>query len=338
MFFRLALMDNSFIADSREQLLEKANSYISVALRLRSREAKSTRRRVSTFLTGLAGVYSVAAAIYHAQNDFAKAAHMRKEVLALANTCATEQCPSELLYGRAGYLSCLLFLAANAGFKLTEASDIITETIHLILEDGKRLAGRGFPLMWEWHEKRYLGAAHGVCGILLVLLHFRDAVDALGGGRLVRETVDQLLRARFPSGNLPSSLDSDSDRLVHWCHGAPGLIPLLAEAHAAYGDAAYLAAAGDAARAVRERGLLRKGLGLCHGVAGNGLALLAAHRALRREELRHDALRFGLFACRPADPGASPPTFLVATALTCSTTTAPLRSTSTPSASTATAV
>lgn len=35
----------------------------------------------------------------------------------------------------------------------------------------------------------------------------------------------------FP-GNLPSSLESSgSDRLVHWCHGAPGFTHLLAHAY-----------------------------------------------------------------------------------------------------------
>jgi hypothetical protein len=27
-----------------------------------------------------------------------------------------------------------------------------------------------FPLMFEWHEKKYLGAAHGMAGILYMLL------------------------------------------------------------------------------------------------------------------------------------------------------------------------
>jgi hypothetical protein len=304
MFFRLSLMENAFIADSQEQLLNKATSYIDVALRLKPKESKT--RRVSTFLTGLAGVYSVAAAIYFAKGETRRAARMCKEVLSLAYTCATEECPSELLFGRCGYLSCLLFLAANAGFELADASDIITDTLSLILEDGKRLAGDGFSLMWEWHEKRYLGAAHGLCGILLVLLHFRDVVAALGDLQLVKDTIDQLLRTRFPSGNLPSSVGSDTDRLVHWCHGAPGLVPLLLEAHAAFGEPAYLAAAADAARVVRERGLLRKGFGLCHGTSGNGLALLALHRATPSDDHLHNALRFGLFACSPADLGASP--------------------------------
>ncbi len=57
-----------------------------------------------------------------------------------------------------------------------------------------------------------------------------QVVDSYGCGDLVRRTVHKLLQIRFPSGNLPSSLGSEKDVLVHWCHGAPGLVPLLVKA------------------------------------------------------------------------------------------------------------
>lgn len=50
--------------------------------------------------------------------------------------------------------------------------------------------------------------------------------------RLVEPCVDYLTSLCFPSGNLPSSVESmDRDRLVQWCHGAPGLVHLLAHAY-----------------------------------------------------------------------------------------------------------
>jgi hypothetical protein len=67
--------------------------------------------------------------------------------------------------------------------------------------------------------------------------------------------------------------------LVHWCHGAPGLVPALLLAHQQWGGADYLAAATRAGELVWERGLLRKGNGLCHGTAGNGYAFLSLYRA-----------------------------------------------------------
>ncbi len=53
-------------------------------------------------------------------------------------------------------------------------------------------------------------------------------------------------------------------RLVHWCHGAPGFIPLLARAAAAFPDdaSAFTEAALQAGEVVWERGLLKKVLPL----------------------------------------------------------------------------
>ena len=44
-----------------------------------------------------------------------------------------------------------------------------------IVESGKGLARKersDFPLMYEWHEKKYLGAAHGLAGILYILMQY----------------------------------------------------------------------------------------------------------------------------------------------------------------------
>lgn len=57
--------------------------------------------------------------------------------------------------------------------------------------------------------------------------------DFLGVGVLenyIRPSLDFLIDTRFPSGNLPSSLESDEDRLVQWCHGSPGFIHCLVTA------------------------------------------------------------------------------------------------------------
>jgi len=46
--------------------------------------------------------------------------------------------------------------------------------------------------------------------------------------------------------------------------------------------------------------LSEKGLGICHGVGGNGLCLLALHAHTSDALLRAEATRFALFACEPA--------------------------------------
>ena len=48
---------------------------------------------------------------------------------------------------------------------------------------------------------------------------------------LVRPSIDYVRHKRFRSGNYPSSLSNETDRLVHWCHGAPGVVHMLIMAH-----------------------------------------------------------------------------------------------------------
>ena len=47
---------------------------------------------------------------------------------------------------------------------------------------------------------------------------------------MIRICLDRILDEQvFPhSGNVKSSVGSDQDRLVHWCHGAPGAVHLYA--------------------------------------------------------------------------------------------------------------
>jgi hypothetical protein len=83
------------------------------------------------------------------------------------------------------------------------------------------------PLMYQWHGTRYWGAAHGLAGIMHVLLHFplneEDADDVKG-------TLRYMIKGRFSSGNYPSSEGNARDRLIHWCHGAPGIAMTLCKA------------------------------------------------------------------------------------------------------------
>lgn len=86
-----------------------------------------------------------------------------------------------------------------------------------------------------------------------------------------------------PDGNFPIALDSGRQRntdkrLVHWCHGAPGAIYLVAKSFILFQDRRYLTACEKAADLIWQRGLLLKGAGICHGIANNGYAFLTVHR------------------------------------------------------------
>jgi len=83
------------------------------------------------------------------------------------------------------------------------------------------------------------------------------------------------------SGNLASNLGEERDSLVQWCHGAIGHILLLVKAYEVFYDVEYLNSAELLAHeVVWPRGLLRKGLSLCHGISRNAYAFLAVYGAL----------------------------------------------------------
>ncbi|CAH2036528.1 unnamed protein product [Thlaspi arvense] len=169
--------------------------------------------------------------------------------------------PYELLYGRAGYLWACLFLNKHVG-KESVSSARMRSVVEEIFREGRQLGkrGGGCPLMYEWHGKRYYGAAHGLAGIMNVLLHMELEQDEIQD---VAGTLSYMIRNRFTSGNYPSSEGSESDRLVHWCHGAPGVALTLVKAAQVFRTQESVEAAMEAGEVVWNRGLLKR-VGICH--------------------------------------------------------------------------
>lgn len=123
-----------------------------------------------------------------------------------------------------------------------------------------------------------LGAGHGLSSILQILLsfpeHFANRKDV---EILIRQAVDYVISCEMPNGNyppVPGEVRDQANDLVHWCHGAPGVVYLLAKAYLTWMDDKYLQAAKKCAELTWQRGLLRKGPGICHGIAGRFILLL----------------------------------------------------------------
>ncbi|CAH8539517.1 unnamed protein product [Schistosoma rodhaini] len=223
--------------------------------------------------------------------------------------------PDEALYGRTGYLNCLVTLREN-NFDIPIS--VVSSITDAILKSGQKTAGayksNGFydrlmyqsskrdlrmpPLMFEWHDKCYLGAAHGFAGILTTLLKvyrlFPGSISSHSLNQLILPTVDWMSQLQLNSGNWPSSLGDSLNRdvLVHWCHGATGVIPLMLSAHKITGENKYLKCALDGGEAVWTRGLLHKGCGLCHGSAGSGFALLEIYQTTQDPKYLYRAIKF----------------------------------------------
>ncbi|CDO69095.1 hypothetical protein BN946_scf184992.g44 [Trametes cinnabarina] len=140
----------------------------------------------------------------------------------------------EVLYGRAGLLYALLLLRSellltvnyltHAGKPkdrvVREVESLCSdENVQALVDDiiqrgelgAKRYAEeleasdreKAPPLMWKWHGSRYLGAAHGIAGILTEVLHAPSNTIAPHWPKIL-STVEWLLAIQSPLGNWPS--------------------------------------------------------------------------------------------------------------------------------------
>ncbi len=258
--------------------------------------------RELTFLMGAAGVHCVAAAVLPAADA---AEHVQAVLGMLPRAVDAALAEDELLYGRVGYLYALLFLsrlpAAAPQAVAAQLQAGVQQVAQAVLRAGARLApSSAAPLMYEWHGKRYLGAAHGLIGILYVLLDVPQLLADPPTRALLQATLDWLLTQRTASGNwatkevaAPPPPAAAADELVQWCHGAVGAAQLFARAYRLFKHERYAGGARAAAEHVWAFGLVRKGPGLCHGVAGNAYAFLALYAAtgepLQLQRARHFA-------------------------------------------------
>lgn len=292
-YLRLRLAKQVRITDPKEarQLLQTALTIARDAVQHEEGQFHRSSFRVSLLEGRWVGAKTLVCAVLHELGQRGEARQVADDLISvLGRQCLdlpTGEC--EVLYGRAGALQAILFLRNELQDRFF-GSDMALSLARVIVNEGQDTSGRHkshLPLLWEWHGKAYLGAAHGLVGILQTLLYLNMEEFAsleedlkVPVRALIRQTVDGLDELSFPSGNLQSSMGSRSgDRLVHWCHGAPGHLMLLVKAAEFFEEKKYLERAKQVAQhVVWPRGLLRKGVGLCHGISGNSYALLSLAR------------------------------------------------------------
>jgi len=304
--------------DDREtkkaRLLQDGLAAVEDALLLLCKGKEERKKTKCTLLGGpVSGALAMKVALLQQLGRTKEAVTTAQEVLFLLSSEEKDlaDCECEVLNGRAGHLQLISFLREHLGEEHF-GKEYVRDTIRAIIHNGINTSRREKtkctsaetaaalpPLLWEWHDKVYLGACHGVVGILYSLLHFvreiRSLHHELGNDvtSLIQTTINILYdKMCFPSGNLLSSLgkkkdDKINDKLVQWCHGATGYILLLLKASQVYSnsDLCYLEMAQKIAKeVVYPRGLLKKGVGLCHGISGNAYAFLAIYCHLLEKE------------------------------------------------------
>ena len=114
----------------------------------------------------------------------------------------TRQTQDEVLYGNAGYLYCLLWVRKLVPEAHIQDS-IIKEVSDFIIARGRKLAiltGPIPPLMYSFAETQYLGAAHGLTGIIYLLLSAAEVTDCADNMDTFRSCIDYIQGTKLPSG------------------------------------------------------------------------------------------------------------------------------------------
>ncbi|KAF8391375.1 hypothetical protein HHK36_023679 [Tetracentron sinense] len=210
-----------------------------------------------TFVIGRAGVCALGAVAAKLAGDERLLHHY---VTQFQEIQLPEDVPNELFYGRGGFLWAYSFLNKHIG-KVTIPSTCTGKVVSEVMKDGRRLSEKGrCPLIYEWNGKQHWGAAHGLPGIMHVLMDMELKPDEQED---IKGTLSYMIKNRFPSGNYLSNEGNEADCFMHWCHGASGIALTLVKAAEVFGDKEFLQAAVDAGEVVWNRGLLKR-VGLCH--------------------------------------------------------------------------
>ncbi|KAG7301284.1 hypothetical protein JYU34_014205 [Plutella xylostella] len=295
MFYHLA--KNPLLSANKKHYVEKGIEYIKPAL-------ETTTGDKTSFLLGDAGTYAVATVLLKEKGD-AEYKNTLSKYQALYRTFLNPsmlKCGSdEFFVGRAGYLAAALWLTRELQAPVFTKEELYA-LCDVIVESGRMYSDQHSspsPLMYHYYNTEYLGAAHGIAAILQMLLSVPGYLESNRVAAVdIKNTVTYLAKLQTPEGNWPCCMEEISHadhKLVHWCHGAPGMVYLMAKAFLVMKDRLYLDACIKAADLVWEKGLLRKGPGICHGVAGNGYVFLLLYRLTGDVKYLYRAKVFGEF-------------------------------------------
>lgn len=278
MFYYLS--KNPLLSENKSIYLNKAMEYLQPALETSAGDKTS-------FLLGDAGTYALATIVNKELGD-----EQYKETLKMYKALHSQylnpkflKCGGdELFVGRAGYIAGALWMSRELQTQVF-GNEELYKICDMIVTSGREFSKKHnspCPLMYHYYNTEYLGAAHGVSFILQMLLSVPGYLQHnKAAAQNIKASVEFIASLQTSEGNWPCCMEETGlteHKLVHWCHGAPGTVYLMAKAYLIYKDQKYIDACVKAADLVWQKGLLRKGPGICHGVAGNGYVFLLLHR------------------------------------------------------------
>jgi lantibiotic modifying enzyme len=141
---------------------------------------------------------------------------------------------------------------------------------------------------------RFLGPVHGLVGNVLALRN--EAVERQTAAILTDEAIVEDGLATWPAVAGGELMPKDGTIRLQWCHGAPGIVATAGD----YLDEELLRAGAELTWQAGAHGP-EKGVGLCHGTAGNGYALLKAFARTGDERWLECARRFAVHALKQTE-------------------------------------
>lgn len=291
------LTKNTLLSENKAMYLEKCRDYINAM-------QETSAGDKTSFLLGDAGTYALTAVVKKELGDesFVDALDNYKQLYNNYLNPKFLKCGGdEFFVGRSGYLAGALWMGREMQMPIFTKSEMY-KICDLIVASGKEYSkkhGSPCPLMYHYYNTEYVGAAHGISFILQILLTVPGYIQYnSAASKDIKATVDYLVSLQTEEGNWPCCMEElgyREHKLVHWCHGAPGTIYLMAKAYLVYNEQKYLDACIRAGEVVWNKGLLLKGPGICHGIAGNAYVFLLLYRLTGNEKYLYRAKQFADF-------------------------------------------
>jgi len=206
----------------------------------------------------------------------------------------------ELTWGAPGTMLAALFVHEATGEPRWRA--LYDASVAAVMSRWERREQVGCSL---WTQDLYgervdqIGAGHGLAGNAFAILRGgpNPVAAGLAAEALHATALEANGRANWPQYAI-TPRRGRTERLVQWCHGAPGMITSLADMLDDDESERLLRAGGEL---IWIAGPLAKGAGLCHGTAGNGFAFLKLFRRTGDQQWLDRARRFAMHAIEQSE-------------------------------------
>ena len=285
-FWKLANHEEYKLTEKRKYFLEHALQLILLCNRCNSKESSSF-----TFLTGIGGILAMQAVITSDNNMIDECSNAIDSLLSISDYfIIKEMFENELFYGFSGYMQAILFVIAHVPkeyYNLEKCISVLHKCFKILHE------GDEYIIKFSFRNAEQLGAAHGLAGILFIMLHIPELALKEEYSTKILNSIHFLIKYKGMDGSFPSGIARSSSS-CYWCHGSPGVIPTLLKAYEVFKDEKYLTLAKEATDEVWNHGLSKKGFNLCHGIFGNVYPFLQLYSMTKDEQYLYRAYQFTL--------------------------------------------